>query len=64
MAEELEGRPAAAIADRVYRRGWNSPLPFYLPADTASWRMRMLVHGDLPDEQLRQIRRALCLLDG
>lgn len=29
---------------------------WYLPSATASWRMKMLTHGDLPDAAFRQIK--------
>ena len=29
---------------------------WYPPADTASWRLNMLTHGNLPDASFRQIR--------
>lgn len=42
--------PAGPVQQSKQSDAW------YLPSATASWRMNMLTHGNLPDASFRQIR--------
>lgn len=46
----VAGAPAGAVEQSRGSEAW------YLPADTASWRLNMLTIGNLPDASFRQIK--------
>ena len=46
----VASRPAGPLEQSKQSDAW------YLPSATASWRMNMLTHGNLPEASFRQIK--------
>ena len=46
----VAGGPAGPLEESKQSDAW------YLPSATASWRMNMLTHGNLPEASFRQIK--------